>query len=187
MMDTLRPLLVISLSFIFSCVLPAYTRSAQKKVEAQPKATTSILLRWKGDPSVERYRLQVARDDKFQDIVFDSAVMGREFRVTNLAPGTYFWRVAPAPRETGAYSQASAVTVAPQISANASVSNIIVPSNSAGWRTATGEVARPVSAQLRAGKGTDLIGTNKDGTTYALDGSTGAKRLLQVAQFHLRL
>ncbi|MDQ3907983.1 MAG: PQQ-binding-like beta-propeller repeat protein [Acidobacteriota bacterium] len=54
-------------------------------------------------PGVSRYRLQVALDARFTDIVYDGAANGLEQRVA-LAPGTYYWRYAPAPKETGRFS-----------------------------------------------------------------------------------
>src|SRR4051794_28906914 len=41
----------------------------------------SILVRWQGRPGVNRYRLQLATDEKFEDIVFDQAVEGRQYVV----------------------------------------------------------------------------------------------------------
>src|SRR5207248_6472693 len=62
----------------------------------------SILIRWQGRPGVERYRLQLATDEAFTDIVFDQAVQGRQYVVKGLPPGNYFWRVAAAAAETSA-------------------------------------------------------------------------------------
>src|ERR1044072_6917280 len=42
----------------------------------KPQATQlppSILVRWQGKPDVNRYRLQLATDEKFEDIVFEPA------------------------------------------------------------------------------------------------------------------
>ena len=146
-----------------------------QKPEAQ-QITSSILIRWQGTSGVERYRLQVARDAKFEDIVFDQAVVGREYRITGLAPASYFWRVAPAAGETGRYTKGTPVEVSAADASTSAIptgANVVVASNNAGWRTATGEVTRLVSAQLRAGKGADLVGVNTDGTIYALEGTNG--------------
>src|SRR5215207_10625422 len=72
----------------------------------------SILVRWQGRPGINRYRLQLATDEKFEDVVFDQAVEGRQYVVRDLPPGNYFWRVAPAAAETSAtYSQPERVTL----------------------------------------------------------------------------
>ena len=160
--DKLRALCLLLLSHL----LFTQTSTAQNADEAAARqATSSILIRWQGRPGVERYRLQLATDARFNDIVFDQAVVGRQHVVRELTPGRYYWRVAPAPKETGAYSRAKEVVV--------SASNVVAPADLGGWRTATGEVLRPVSAQLRAGGVVDLVGVNREGTTYAIDGANG--------------
>jgi outer membrane protein assembly factor BamB len=89
-------------------------RPTPYKVEAQAETaaqTTDFVLRWKPTPRVARYRLQVARDAAFTDIVFDGAVSGLEYTVTGLPPGRYHWRVAPAPKETGRFTVGDPVSV----------------------------------------------------------------------------
>jgi outer membrane protein assembly factor BamB len=135
------------------------------------QAVSSVTIRWQGQPGVERYRLQVARDRGFEDIIFDQAVTGRYHNVT-VAPGNYFWRVAPAVVETGRYSTPLPVEVV----AGPSVRDdrgVTVAKGASGWRTATGQIPRPVPARLRAGGGFDLVGVNTDGMVYAIDGANG--------------
>lgn len=81
----------------------------------------STLIQWRERRGVSRYRLQLARDAKFTDIVFDRAVVGRQYLVTELPPGRYFWRVAPATPETGTYSRPVAVEIAIPGTDNASL------------------------------------------------------------------
>ena len=148
--------------------------AAQPSPNGQPQATqvpTAITIRWRGQPGIERYRLQVARDANFSDIVFDRAVTGREQIVTGLAGGEYFWRVAPAAVETGEYTTPAPVGVVE--GAQRIVTEVMSASDDVGWRTATGEVAAPVPAQLRAGGQYDLVAVNTDGNVYALDGANG--------------
>ena len=67
-------------------LLPGVEAPAQ-----QPQATKlppSILVRWQGKPGVSRYRLQLATDEKFEDVVFDQAVEGRQYVVRDLPPAT---------------------------------------------------------------------------------------------------
>src|SRR5438309_3017799 len=55
----------------------------------------SVTLHWGARQRVSRYRIQVANDAAFTDIVLDRVVAGLECRVTDLPTGKYFWRVAP--------------------------------------------------------------------------------------------
>jgi outer membrane protein assembly factor BamB len=155
--------------------------------DAQPAAATpasnaaaqspvSLKLKWAAKPRVRRYRLQVALDEKFTDIVFDRAVVGLEQEVTGLQPGKYYWRVAPATPETGRYSAPALVEATPPapLTPVAPVLTVMRPPANVGWQAVIGAVARPYSARLRAGKNFDLIALNSDGAVYALDGTDGS-------------
>jgi outer membrane protein assembly factor BamB len=132
----------------------------------------SILVRWQGRPGVNRYRLQLATDEKFEDIVFDQAVEGRQYVVKGLPPGNYFWRVAAAAAETSiSYTKPERVTLS-EAATGVEVASVVMPAD-AGWRTATGEVARLVPASLRAGGVTDFVGVSPDGRVFAVDGASG--------------
>src|SRR4051812_5489725 len=134
----------------------------------------SILVRWQGKPGVNRYRLQLASDEKFEDIVFDQAVEGRQYVVKGLPPGNYFWRVAAAAAETSiSYTTPERVTLS-ESAKGVEVASVVLPADSAaGWRTATGEVVRIVPASLRAGGVTDYVGVASDGRVSAVDGASG--------------
>ena len=133
----------------------------------------SVLIRWQGRPGVERYRLQLARDERFEDIVFDQAVEGRQYVVKGLPPGNYFWRVAAAAAETSAaYSRPERVTL-PESGEKVAASSTVLPADAAGWRTATGEVVRLVPAPLRTGQVLDFVGVGADGRVFAVDGASG--------------
>lgn len=134
----------------------------------------SILVRWQGRPGINRYRLQLATDEKFEDVVFDQAVEGRQYVVKGLPPGDYFWRVAAAAVETSiSYSKPERVTLSDSAK-GVEVASVVLPAdNTAGWRTATGEVARLVPASLRAGGVTDFVGVASDGRVFAVDGASG--------------
>lgn len=151
---------------------PTAANGAQKPTNAEV-AATSLKLRWPSKPGIKRYRLQVALDEKFTDIVFDGAVMGLEQEVSGLQPGKYFWRVAPATKETGRYSAPASVEAtipAPVVP----VFTVMRPPVDVGWQAAIGTVARPFAARLRMGTNFDLIALNSDGTVYALDGGDGS-------------
>ena len=114
---TLSPPLKLILGLLALLVAASPFVVAQPPVSAPPQQVetagteTEITLRWEARPRVSRYRVQVATDPRFADIVFDGAVTGLEQKVTGLAPGKYYWRVAPAPRETGRFSRGEPIEV----------------------------------------------------------------------------
>lgn len=152
-----------------------------KGAKEASEIVSAITIRWRGQAGVERYRLQVARDQAFSDVLFDQAVSGRQHTL-NLPPGSYFWRVAPAVRETGTYSDPQSFNVA-RTQATIDEQRVVVEQGANGWRTATGEIPHLVSARLREGSGLDLVGANTDGTVYALDGANGVA--LWTARYNL--
>jgi len=166
----LSKMFLLTPALLLALVAPA--SFAQVNTRQTPRQVgPSILVRWQGKPGVERYRLQLATDEAFKDIVFDQAVVGRQHVVRELPPGNYFWRVAPAAGETGIYSTPARVTLGN--TAGVEVADVRAPADTGGWRTATGDVPRPVPAQLRAGGIVDVVGVNAEGMIYALDGVSG--------------
>ncbi|MDT7690395.1 MAG: FG-GAP-like repeat [Acidobacteriota bacterium] len=144
--------------------------AAQKPVAQQ--MPPSILVRWQGKPGVSRYRLQLASDEKFEDIVFDQAVEGRQYVVKGLAPGNYFWRVAPAAAETSiTFSRPERVSLSGE--QKVEVASVLLPADATGWRIATGEVVRLAPAALRTGGIVDFVGVGVDGRVFAVDGASG--------------
>ena len=80
---------------------------------------------------------------------------------------------APAAAETSAsYSEPERVNLSGS-SPKVEVANVVMPSDSGGWRTATGEVVRLIPAQLRTGAVVDFVGVSADGRTFAVDGASG--------------
>ncbi|HZI17258.1 MAG TPA: PQQ-binding-like beta-propeller repeat protein, partial [Pyrinomonadaceae bacterium] len=171
-----------------ACLMMLLPPIAEGRQAGEPAAgaQASVVVRWPGRAGVRRYRLQFATDEKFSDIVFDRAVEGRQFTVTELPPGVYFWRVAPAAAETSAFSKPERVTVkapsSPPVSADAGTrtgrgvntgSPHITPDEASGWRTATGEVSRLAAARLRPGGVTDIVGVTAAGRVFAVDGASG--------------
>ncbi|HJU56230.1 MAG TPA: hypothetical protein VJ715_16730, partial [Pyrinomonadaceae bacterium] len=107
------------LTLIFAAALSAAHARAQGTTPPAQQTKTSLHLRWPAQEGVLRYRLQLARDEQFQDIVFDRAVFGTEYVVTELGPGKYFWRFAPAVKETGTFSPARPIEIAPDTATDA--------------------------------------------------------------------
>jgi outer membrane protein assembly factor BamB len=164
--------LVACVSLSTQALAQPETASAQPPAGAQQIAAP-LKLRWPARPRVRRYRLQVALDQKFNDIVFDRAVEGLEQEVSGLQPGKYYWRVAPATPETGRYSAPALIEAALPVAVVPVAAAVMRPPADVGWQAAIGTVARPLAARLRAGKNLDLVALNSDGTVYALDGADG--------------
>lgn len=143
---------------------------------------TSVHLHWGQRPGVSRYRLQLARDRGFADIVFDRVVPDLEIEINDLDPGTYFWRIAPLTSSLGEFSSVGAIEVAPAISrAQPSPQPSVSPANlrtssvvaGGGWRAAIGSINQTIAAHLRTPTRTDLLALNADGVVYALDAASG--------------
>lgn len=168
---------LILLILLIAAMLPASNILAQSKSSQSTQAKTSLHLRWPGQQGVLRYRLQLALDEQFNDIVFDRAVYGTEYVVTELGAGKYFWRVAPAVKETGTFSRARPIEIADEAKANpvsgGDTTRTLLPTSTAGWRTTTGVIAQPLIAHLRSATGADLVGVNADGMAYGLNGANG--------------
>jgi len=146
-------------------------------------AQAVVTLRWGIRPGVSRYRLQLANDANFVDIVFDRVVNGHEYRITDLQPGKYFWRVAPLDHQLGAFSSAGAIDVAEttksaaagpapaQTSSSATASPSVVTQR--GWYAAFAGISKPVPVHLRSAQSVDIVATTNDGRLIALDGLSG--------------
>lgn len=139
---------------------------------------TVVTVRWGARPGVTRYRLQLAQDAGFSDIVFDRVVSGHEYSVSDLAPGRYFWRVAALGAKLGEFSSAGVIDVA------AGSSNPIgsEPSkkpktdritSGGGWYAAIGNISDPVLAHLRSPNAFEVVAVNSEGRAFALDAARG--------------
>jgi outer membrane protein assembly factor BamB len=149
---------------------------------------TKVHLHWGARPGVSRYRLQLAADSDFHDIVFDRIVKGTEININDLPSGKYFWRIAPLTKTLGEFSSAAPIdttqaeTTEPALPSSSppvgtvpstppSTSKAIATSG--GWHAVVGDVARPVIAHLRSRDTFDVVATNANGVTLALDSATG--------------
>lgn len=163
---------------IFSCF--AARDTAGQGPASLPQTNTSVHLRWGPRPGVTRYRLQLAHDRDFADIVFDRVVDGLESEINELEPGRYFWRVAPLTAKRGDFSSAGVIEVkpaAPFIRPRPTLVPLEIPSKSivtgGGWRAAVGNVSSAVSAHLRLPDKIDLVVMSAEGVVSALDATTG--------------
>jgi hypothetical protein len=165
---------LLSALYLVSCILhlnPNHSYAQLAQPEASRQGLSSALIRWQGKPGVDRYRLQLATDPEFNDVILDQPVAGRQFLVERLPPGNYYWRVAPAARETGAFGPGNKLEVTARKLTE--VMKVVAASDAGGWRTATGEVLRPISARLRDGASVDFVAMNRQGTVFAIDGTNG--------------
>ena len=166
------------LLFVFCTSLPG-----QGKYDSIQAPVARI--QWSKRIGVKRYRLQIASDERFSDVFFDGLITGYEYVARDLAPGRYYWRVAPSESETGEFLKAVPFEVRAQVAEKPPVPvNIVARRNVVpGWLAATGEITRPMAVRLRTGFPPDFIGVNSEGTVYALDGSRGIA--LWTARFRL--
>jgi len=166
---------------------------SQSQENTQKNGATTVTVHWASRPGILRYRLQLATDRGFHDIIFDRVVSGNQYRIDDLEPGGYFWRIAPLTAKLGEFSSAAPIevrleteTTRPRIEPPISrpegplndprqpkppASNSVRATG--GWRTAIGEVAYPVLAHLRSRDRFALVGTNGAGVTFALDATSG--------------
>lgn len=131
-----------------------------------PTIMDSGRLQWGPLAGVSRYRLQIAGDKRFNDVIFDGVVLGHVYVAEELGPGRYYWRVAAAnSRRYLRVGQFEVKSTQPLRSATTGVP---------GWFAATGEVSTPMAVQLRGGYDADFIATDSAGTVFALDSAGGA-------------
>lgn len=156
--------------------VPARSEALNITQDQQP--VTVITVRWGARPGVSRYRLQLAHDPAFTDIVFDRSVSGKEYRVSDLLPGNYFWRVAAVGSRLGQLLSTGVIQVQPAGSSarpsDASKHPNINPIRAGGgWYAAIGAVANPVSARLRSPNTLEVAGVNTEGRAFAIDALSG--------------
>lgn len=161
---------------ILAAALPALAQAAPSGQQQK----TELRLSWERTPGVNRYRLQVSRDEPFTDLVFDSAVEGLEYVINDLPPGSYLWRVAPAAAETGTFSKPRRVEIAGETkvdsttAAGGTQTSNTTPVSTGSWFTGTGDISQPVVFYPRDRAAPDVVGVNTDGMVYALNATNGA-------------
>lgn len=173
-MDCLAHFRVVVLTAIF--ILPSPTsvlaQNEQPQNGSQTDTTTAVHLRWGSRAGISRYRLQLARDIGFSDIVIDREVNGNGYQINDLSPGKYFWRIAPVTTKLGEFSSVGSIEVfesAKPLSNPPSINDSSRTKTSTagpvltrgGWRTAVGYVPRPVLANLRSPDRPDVVGIDR--------------------------
>jgi outer membrane protein assembly factor BamB len=159
--------------FLVAVFLIAGVISAAAPQDTSRSTGTAVTLRWGKQPGVARYRLQIARDQAFTDVVLDRIVNGNEVQIDTLDQGRYFWRVAPLDGTRGEFSSPAVIEVRPTSDPNAprkDPSPIVVGD---GWLAAVGDVSRMVPARLRSASQFDIVAMNAQGVTFGLNSTTG--------------
>jgi hypothetical protein len=96
----LRLLLLASLVIAPCLCLTAGAQQATTREVVFP-----VSIQWNREKGVKRYRLQIAADERFQNVFLDRPVVGSRFVVSELSAGYYYWRVAPADSQVGDFSR----------------------------------------------------------------------------------
>ena len=60
---------------------------------APRRVSPSARISWSAQTGVSKFRLQVARDQGFSDMVIDRVVKGNGYLISGLSEGNYYWRV----------------------------------------------------------------------------------------------
>src|ERR1041385_2885498 len=90
-----RPTLIVSFVICTLLLSVGYVRAAAALQTSGGRVIFPVQLRWNAGAGSGNYRLQIASDDKFRDILFDGPVRGEHYVVDKVEPGSYYWRVAP--------------------------------------------------------------------------------------------
>jgi hypothetical protein len=93
-------LLLAAIVLAFCFVVPAAAQQTGGREISFP-----VTVRWNRQKGINKYRLQIAADERFQNVFFDRRVIGDRYVVKELSPGPYFWRVAPAELQVGEFSR----------------------------------------------------------------------------------
>jgi hypothetical protein len=95
--------LLVSWAVMFGLSVLAMNLPAQQGPGSTVAFVTSI--QWSRQRGVTKYRLQIAGDENFTNVFYDGRVAGERHTISNLLPGQYYWRVAPADSQTGEFSK----------------------------------------------------------------------------------
>ena len=93
------------LLFATILVAPCLCLTTQAQQIATGEIAFPVTIQWNRQKDIKRYRLQIAADERFQNVFLDRRVIGDRFVVSELSAGYYFWRVAPADSQLGNFSR----------------------------------------------------------------------------------
>jgi outer membrane protein assembly factor BamB len=145
-----------------------------QSVGAAETASGVAMIRWQPLPLINRYRLQIASDQGFDDIVFDRAVTGTEFKLNGLPRRHYFWRIAPAVSETGRFVQFG------QVAWSDETQNLVKSSKrpslsivTSGWKVVAQNSLNPFAIVAVKDEQRLLLASDLRGRIFAFDAETG--------------
>jgi hypothetical protein len=81
--------------------IPSYNSAVAQT--AEPPVFFPTTIEWNKQAGVSKYRLQIADDKDFHNILFDVQLAGGPHNVCWLSPGYYYWRVASSEPRAGAF------------------------------------------------------------------------------------
>ncbi|HYX29194.1 MAG TPA: hypothetical protein VE863_11555 [Pyrinomonadaceae bacterium] len=102
--------LSIACAFLITIGL-ALSGSLQAIAQDNQPPQTQVHLHWGQRRGVVRYRMQLAADTDFRDIIFDRVITGTQIELDDLAAGKYFWRIAPLTTRLGEFSSAGVIVI----------------------------------------------------------------------------
>jgi len=174
--------LLVLMGALLLCGTATIAQRTEATATVRVSQNTLVTLQWGARPGVTRYRLQLANDRSFTDIVFDRVVHGDEYQINDLSPGKYFWRVAPLEGKLGEFSSSGVIEIgqnapplAPAIgtqSGGRQSASSTVATRSV-WSVGFTEVSKLMRAHLRSIDGVDIVATTNEGRVVALDGRSG--------------
>ena len=91
------------LLFAAIVIAPCLCLTADAQQTTAREVVFPVSIQWNREKGVKRYRLQIAADERFQNVFLDRRVAGDRFVVSELSAGYYYWRVAPADAELGSF------------------------------------------------------------------------------------
>ena len=97
---------------VFSLLVsPRVSSAAPSPQTAAREISFPVVIQWNRRARVCKYRLQIAADEKFQNIFYDGQVIGERYVAKELPAGYYFWRVAPNDSQLGNFSAPARIFV----------------------------------------------------------------------------
>lgn len=166
---------LIAISVLVSA---AFSISHSQTSTTNSASATVVTLHWAARRGVSRYRLQLANDAEFTDIVVDRVIAGLEYQVADLPIGKYFWRVGPV-GDTFRESSSGVIDIR-AAAANTGTAPQQTPTGTprivtqGGWYSAIGSSSTPILGHLRSLTREDIV-TVAGSRVLALDATNGVE------------
>lgn len=99
---SVRVLIVLAVMLAACAIIPNQNSIVSAQTAEHPVFFPTTIW-WPKQKGVTKYRLQIADDKGFRNVLFDVRLVGGPHTVCWLSPGYYYWRVAPSNGKTGAF------------------------------------------------------------------------------------